>query len=89
MFCGVPTASASGSICSSLRAQWHEVRTPVPRVATVLPDAVMKKAPGSSVVGHFVVSDDADPERVYERAPRRFDPVPVDIWLIEVPPNPK
>jgi hypothetical protein len=50
-----------------------------------VPDQVLSTAPGSTIAGHDVVSDDDEPERVFDRAPRRFKPIPVDIWLLEVP----
>jgi hypothetical protein len=86
MFCGIPTASTTGIDLLQTARQWHDAGRRL-LVATVAPSAILKSALGSKVVGHFLVSDDADPEHVYERAPRRFSPIPVDIWLIEVPPN--
>ena len=45
----------------------------------------MKNAPGATIIGHERVAGDADPERVLDRAPRRFKPVPIEIWLLQIP----
>jgi hypothetical protein len=88
MFCGVPaaTASADGIDLPELARQWNGLGRRLV-VATVVPDAVIATAPGSKVIGHFPISDDADPERIFDRAPSRFAPVPVDIWLVEIAPR--
>ena len=86
MFCGIPTANAPGIDLLQTAREWHDAGRRF-LVATVAPRAILNVVTGSKVVGHYLVSDDADPERVYERAPRRFSPVPVDIWILEIPPN--
>lgn len=58
------------------------------RIATAAPDLVRQRAPNGTIVGHLVISDDDDPERVFERAPRRCKPSPREIWLFEIPTNP-
>ena len=55
--------------------------------ATAVPDVVLKRAPGATIVGHEVISDDDEPERVFDRAPRRNKAIPVEIWLLQVPAN--
>jgi hypothetical protein len=85
-FCGVPTASANGIDLVSTANEWHAAGRRF-LVAAAAPDPVLRRAPGAKIVAHFVVSDDADPERRYERSARRFAPRPVEIWLFEIPPN--
>ena len=75
------------SISDSTARQWHDARAPVPRRDRRARRGAGARRPGARSSVTIVVSDDADPERVYERAPRRFVPVPVEIWLIEIPPN--
>ncbi len=83
-FCGIPVGSANTVDLPALARQWHALGRRL-FVATVVPSQVLSTAPGSTIAGHEVVSDDDEPERVFDRAPRRFKPIPVDIWLLEVP----
>jgi hypothetical protein len=85
-FCGVPAGKATGVDLPLLARQWRE-RGRRLMVATAVPETVLKAAPGSTVVGHERVAGDAEPERVFDRRPRRFKPIPVDIWLIRIPAN--
>ena len=83
-FCGVPVGAATGIDLVQLARQWSGLGKRL-LVAVAVPDPVLRGAPGATVVGHYVISDDDDPEKVFERAPRRFAPNPRDIWLIEIP----
>lgn len=83
-FCGVPTASSNSVDLPQLARQWHAAGKRL-LVATAVPRTVLDRAPGSTIVGHFVISDDDEPERVFDRAPGRFDPNPTEIWLLQVP----
>ena len=86
MYCGIPTATAASIDLRPTARKWHELGRRF-LVATVDPGSILKLVPEGKIVGRYVVSDDADPERVFERAPRRFAPVPMVIWLIEIPPS--
>jgi hypothetical protein len=83
-FCGVPVGAATGIDLVQLARQWSGLGKRL-LVAVTVPDPVLRGAPGATVVGHYVISDDDDPEKVFERAPRRFAPNPREIWLIEIP----
>jgi hypothetical protein len=86
-FCGVPVGRSSAVDVVHVARQWHELGRRL-IVATAAPDLVRQRAPNGTIVGHLVISDDDDPERVFERAPRRFKPSPREIWLFEIPANP-
>jgi hypothetical protein len=83
-FCGVPTANSYSVDFPQLARQWHDVGRRL-LVATAVPRAVLDRAPGAAIVGHYVISDDDDPERVFDRAPKRFQPNPTEIWLLQIP----
>src|SRR5207245_58506 len=65
-FCGVPVGRATAVDLLQLARKWHELGRRL-LVATAVPDQVLRNAPGASIVGHEVISDDDDPERVFER----------------------
>jgi len=83
-FCGVPVGAATGIDLPQLARQWHVLGKRL-LVAVAVPDPVLRGAPGATVVGHYVIADHDDPEKVFERAPRRFAPNPREIWLIRIP----
>lgn len=85
-FCGVPVAKSSTVDVLQLARDWRALGRRL-LVATAVPDVVLRRAPGATIVGHEVISDDDDPERVFDRAPRRFKPIPVEIWLLRIPVN--
>ena len=56
-------------------------------VATAHPDAVRRAAPGATTtLAHVVIADDREPERVFDRRPRRYGPRPFEVWLLEITP---
>lgn len=83
-FCGVPVANSSAVDLPVLARQWREFGRRLV-VVTSVPRTVSDQAPGATVVGHYVVSDDDDPEKVYDRAPRRYAPSRFEIWLLQIP----
>lgn len=83
-FCGVPTAHSNSVDLPQLARQWRAAGRRL-LVATAVPRTVLDRAPGSTIVGNFVISDDDEPERVFDRAPGRFAPNPTEIWLVQVP----
>jgi hypothetical protein len=85
-FCGVPVGRATAVDLPLLARQWNE-RGRRLLVATAVPDAVQRNAPGAKIVGHELIAGDEDPERVFDRAPRRFKPIPIEIWLLQIPAN--
>jgi hypothetical protein len=85
-FCGVPVGLGTNVDLSLLARQWHDLGRRL-LVATAVPDTVMQKAPGATIIGHERVAGDAEPERVFDRAPRRYKAIPVEIWLLQVPAN--
>ncbi len=85
-FCGLPVAKSSAVDMLELARDWKALGRRL-LVATAVPDVVLSRAPGASIVGHEVISDDDEPERVFDRAPRRFRPNPVEIWLLQIPAN--
>jgi hypothetical protein len=85
-FCGVPVAKSSTVEMLELARDWKVLGRRL-LVATAVPDVVLSRAPGATIVGHEVIADDDDPEKVFDRAPRRFKPVPVEIWLLRIPAN--
>lgn len=86
-FCGVPTAKSTTVDLQEVSREWQQAGRRL-IVATAVPDAVIRKVPGAAIVGHYVVSDDDDPQRVFDRAPRHFRPIPTEIWLLQIPAAP-
>jgi hypothetical protein len=84
MFCQVPVVVETDIDLLALARQWQAAGKRL-IVATASTAAVLHRAPGATIVGHAVISDDDEPERVFERAPSRFKPVPTEFWLIEIP----
>jgi hypothetical protein len=83
-FCGVPTAqSYTADLPALARTLKNTGRRLV--VLTASPASVVRGAPNATIIGHHVVTDDADPERVFDRAPRKFQPIPTEIWVMAVP----
>jgi hypothetical protein len=83
-FCGVPTSKSSTVDLTTLARAWRaDGRRLV--VLTAAPQAVRRNAPGATILGYHLVADDAEPERVFDRAPRRFKPAPTKIWVMSVP----
>lgn len=83
-FCGVPTAKSSTTDIPALARKWKDAGRRLV-VLTAAPDAVRRRAPGATVVGHHVVADDHEPEKVFDRAPRRYKAAPTEIWVLTVP----
>jgi hypothetical protein len=84
VFCGVPTARSATVDLVKLAQQWRTFGRSL-FVATDSPAVVQQRAPGSKVVGHWVIRDDHEPEKAFERSPRRSKPVPLEVWLLEIP----
>jgi hypothetical protein len=83
-FCGVPTSKSSTVDLTALARAWKaDGRRLI--VLTAAPQAVRRNAPDASIIGHHVIADDAEPERVFDRAPRRFKAAPTEIWVMSVP----
>jgi hypothetical protein len=87
-FCGVPTLRAATTDLGHLAQEWHALGKRL-LVAAASPDYVRRHAPGATVVAHYVVADDHEPERVFERASKHYKPVPLEVWLLEIPPGGK
>jgi FtsH-binding integral membrane protein len=83
-FCGVPSVEAADVDLADEAHQWHALGRRF-LVVTAVPDQVMAVVPNARVIGHHVIADDDDPERVYERAPGRFYPRPVEFSVVEIP----
>jgi hypothetical protein len=83
-FCGVPVANSSTVDVSALARQWHALGRRL-LVVTSAPATISKNAPGANLVGHYVIADDADPEKIYDRAPRRFVASRTELWVLEIP----
>jgi hypothetical protein len=83
-FCGVATGRSRGVDLPKLARDWHALGKRLV-VATSAPAGVQKAAPGSTIIGHVVISDDDEPERVFEQPSRKSAPVPVQVWLLVVP----
>ena len=72
VFCGVPIGHREPeSISRNSPATWHALGRRL-LVATAGARRGATARAGRDVVGHFVISDDDDPERVFDTAPRRF-----------------
>jgi hypothetical protein len=85
-FCGVPIAKGSPTDLPQLAQAWEAAGRRLV-VVTASTAEVQSRAPKATIVGHYLISDDDDPERVFDRAPKRNRPVPVEIWLLVVPPT--
>jgi hypothetical protein len=85
-FCGLPVAKSSTVDMVELARDWRALGRRL-LVATAVPDVVLSRVPGATIVGHEVISDDDEPERVFDRAPRRNKAIPVEIWLLQMPAN--
>jgi hypothetical protein len=83
-FCGVPTAKSSPTDLPAIARKWKNAGRRL-YVLTAVPDAVRQRAPGATVVGHHVVADDHEPERAFDRSPRRFIAGPTEIWVLSIP----
>jgi len=85
-FCGIPTARSPATDLTHLARAWHALGKRL-LVAAASPDYVRQHAPGATVVAHYLVGDDHEPERVFERASQHYKPVPLEVWLLEIPPG--
>jgi hypothetical protein len=85
-FCGVPVATSGSVDLEQLAQQWHGLGRRL-LVVTQVPKTVVSNAPGAAVVAHYVIADDYDPEKIYDRAPRRFAASRTELWLLEIPAN--
>jgi hypothetical protein len=87
-FCGVPVGRATNVDLLQLALQWHDLGRRL-IIATAVPDLVIRNAPGAAIIGHERIAGDEEPERVFDRRPRRFKRIPIDIWLLQIPANPR
>ncbi len=87
-FCGMPVGtsdSASDAVdLHQLALQWHAsgrrllVAAPATRIVT-------SRVPAAVLVGHFLIADEDEPERVFDQAPGRHRARPFEFWLYEIP----
>ena len=85
-FCGVPVANSGSIDLRQLSRQWQALGRRL-LVVTPLPQTVVTSAPGARVVARYRIADDADPEKVYDRVPRRFVAGSTELFVLEVSPT--
>lgn len=86
-FCGVPVAAlnrATDPNVGEYASEWRrDGRTLY--LAAASPELATGLAPGARPVAHVIVDDRFDPARTLTSRPRGYQPVPIEIWLYEVP----
>jgi hypothetical protein len=88
-FCGVPAASVLELKDPPLNSYAREWKSHGRRLfaASANPELVLAAAPDARIVAHLLTKASFDPERSTSGPPDAYAPVPVEIWLLEIPPG--